>query len=48
MRSKFWGFGPQDWDLGLKIRLITSKLVFGPQGWDLGFKAKRLEFGPKG
>ena len=47
MLSKFWGFGPQDWDLGLKVRLLASKLVFGPQGWDLGFKAKRLGFGPQ-
>ena len=37
--------------MGLKARLLASKLGFGPQGWDLGFKAeiraKRLGFGPQ-
>ena len=35
--------------MGLKARLLASKLGFGPQGWNLGFKAeiraKSLGFG---
>ena len=26
------GFGPQDWDLGLKAGIWASRLRYGPQG----------------
>jgi len=29
------GFGPQDWDLGLKTGFWDSTLELGPGGWDL-------------
>ena len=45
-------FGPQGWDLVLKVGIWTLRLGFGPQGWDLdleaGFWASRIEFRPRG
>ena len=34
------GFGPQDWDLGLKARIWASRLRYGPGGWGAGMKKK--------
>ena len=51
MLSKFLGFGPEGWDLGLKAGIWASRLRFGPQGWVFGLKAgiwaSRLEFEPQ-
>ena len=45
------GFGPDSWDLDLKVGFWASRLGLGVQGWDLGLKtgiwASRLEFGPQ-
>ena len=30
------GFGPQDWDLGLKAGIWASRLRYGPEGWGRG------------
>ena len=49
IRAGIWasklGFGPQSWDLGLKVwiwatrqEIFASRLGFEPHGWDLGHK----------
>ena len=37
------GFGPQDWDLGLKARIWASRLRYGPGGWGAGTKKEEKE-----
>ena len=37
------GFGPQDWDLGLKARIWASRLRYGPVGWGAVTKKEEKE-----
>ena len=35
------GFGPQDWDLGLKAGIWALRLRYGPGGWGRGMEGKK-------
>ena len=36
IRASRMGFGPQDWDLGLKAGIWASRLRYGHGGWEEG------------